>query len=76
MSLKDYFATGNSKPQLDEKQNYEIVSGEQKDGFTSIVFKRLMNTEDANNDSDLSVSIGQSNIRFDWIIRELSSSEK
>jgi len=43
---------------LDEKQDYsEGVGGQQSNGFTSVIFKRKMNTGDESRDADLWVSI-------------------
>lgn len=53
--LQDYYALGNTFPSLDPKQDYTLVSGKERDGITSIVFKRLWDTGDDERDANLEV---------------------
>ncbi|CAL8072303.1 unnamed protein product [Orchesella dallaii] len=57
--LYDYYAKGNTLPELDASQDYELLAGTQVHGMTKIKFSRKWNTEDPN-DANLE------NVRIMW----------
>jgi len=57
--LYDYYARGNTLPELDASQDYELLEGTQERGMTTIKFRRKWNTEDEY-DADLE------NVRIMW----------
>jgi len=50
--LYDYYARGNTLPELDVSQDYELLDGSQEGGVTTIKFRRKWNTGDEYYDAD------------------------
>ncbi|XP_038065844.1 DBH-like monooxygenase protein 1 [Patiria miniata] len=44
--LSDRYATGNEQPKEDKHDDYELLSGKEADQYTTLVFRRKLNTSD------------------------------
>lgn len=64
---QDYYGIGNTTPELDSKQSYDLVSGKESNGITSIVFKRKWDTGDDEKDANLEVINKVADIN-NWIV--------
>ena len=49
--------SGNSVPSLDDHEDWVLVEGQEKDGFTEITFGRNLITCDDADDMDITVSM-------------------
>ena len=52
---QDYYTTARSQPNADAQQDYIMKMATQKDGYTTLVFYRKMNTGDSANDVEIKV---------------------
>merc|ERR1711871_203739 len=64
IDCKDYHATSNVKPILDENQDYELLSSSISGSVTTIVFKRPIKLCDGGND----YNINSNTVRMIWSI--------
>jgi len=51
--VHDYYAPANTFPELDSRQDCQLVSGTESNGITSIVFRRKWDTGDDDRDANL-----------------------
>ena len=55
--LQDRYATRNGQPKVDPEQNWTLLNGTEKDGYTIVTFKRPLVSCDRENDMDVTVSL-------------------
>lgn len=53
---QDYHASGNGRPQLDESQDWTLISASESDGHTQLQFSRKLNTCDEDDDVAITVN--------------------